>query len=63
MTTLHPTPSLPHPGDLRLSLCAFLSRLLTPDAARTHGRTQLARTLEAEAHHARVQRTLLGVRP
>ncbi|ALW90150.1 hypothetical protein [Deinococcus actinosclerus] len=63
MTILHPTPYLPSLRELRASLRAHLTRLLTPDAARAHARTELRRTLDAEAHRARLQRALSGARP
>lgn len=63
MTVAHPTPYLPTLRELRVSLRAHLTRLLTPDAAQAHACTQLRRTLDAEAHRARMQRALLGERP
>ncbi|MHA0042591.1 hypothetical protein [Deinococcus sp. PEB2-63] len=63
MTTLHPTPYLPTLRELRVTLRAHLTRLLTPDATQAHASTALRRTLDAEAHHARMQRALSGVRP
>ncbi|MDK2012918.1 MULTISPECIES: hypothetical protein [unclassified Deinococcus] len=62
MTTLHPSPYLPSLREFRAGLRAHLTRLLTPDAAQAHARTELHRTLDAEAHHARMQRALLGGR-
>ena len=62
MTVAHPTPYLPTLRELRVSLRAHLTRLLTPHAAQAHARTELRRTLDAEAHRARMQRALSGAR-
>ncbi|MXV18349.1 hypothetical protein [Deinococcus xianganensis] len=65
MTALHvqPAPSLPSLRAVRLRLLTHLRALLTPDATQAHASTALRRTLDAEAHHARMQRALFGVRP
>ncbi|GGS00009.1 hypothetical protein [Deinococcus sedimenti] len=62
MTALHvPTAlQLPSLRALRVRTHTYLTSLLRPDPTRAHRQATLDRTLEAEAHHARVQRALLG---
>lgn len=61
MTALptRPAPYLPSLRELRAALRTHLRALLTPDAERAHRQATLDRTLHAEQHHARIQRSLL----